>query len=214
MNFDAASNLFLVSLLGGNRSKCSEIVNSLLEKQVPLEELYELVIRSALYEIGRLWEQGVISVAAEHQASAIVEAVLNEQFPRVISVKKNNKSVVLTCVENEFHQIGIKMVSDVFELNGWNSHFLGANTPLTDLITFSKNISPNAIAISTSLDFHLPDLERTIRSIQNLMPEVQTIIGGQAMLRGGLDLHKEFEHIFYFPNLKDLELHLKSQNEA
>jgi len=142
-------------LMSGDRSKCSELVRNYLNNGASIEVLYETIIKEALYEVGELWEYNKISVATEHLASAIVEGILNEIYFKIISGDKINKTVILSCTEDEYHQIGIKMISDVFEMNGWNSYFLGANTPTDELISFSKTIKPDIFAISLSIYFHL-----------------------------------------------------------
>ncbi|WP_125869939.1 cobalamin B12-binding domain-containing protein [Williamwhitmania taraxaci] len=148
----AASKEFLALLISGNRLACSEFIHEYSKKQT-IQELYEDIIKKALYEVGELWENNKISVATEHLASSIVEAILNELYGKVISEKRINKKVVVACIESEFHQIGIKMISDVFEMNGWNSYFLGANTPIHDLIEFTRKIKPDFLAISLSIYF-------------------------------------------------------------
>lgn len=197
---------FLKALLSGNRAKCSEISADLLNRNLSIKELYEKIIKQALYDIGELWERGKISVATEHLASAIVEANLNEQYYKVISnSKKNNKTVVAACLENEFHQIGIKMVSDIFEMNGWNAHFLGANTPIQELISFVKEVNPNLLAISMSIYFHLPTLEEMLRSIQKEMPYLPILIGGQGFRYGGIEIVNRYKNLIYLPDLNSLE---------
>ena len=37
--------------------------------------------------------------------------------------------MVATCIGGELHEIGIRMVADFFEMEGWDTYYLGANTP-------------------------------------------------------------------------------------
>jgi len=201
---------FLNALLAGDRIRCSEISSKVLDNRHSITELYELVIKKSLYDIGDLWEMGKISVATEHLASAIVEANLNEFYYKVISNSvKINKTVVTACVENEYHQIGVKMVTDIFELNGWNAHFLGANTPSKELIVFLKEIKPDFLAISLCLYFHLPQLEELIVLVSKELSNLPILVGGQAFRHGGLDVLKKYKNVSYLPDLDSLELLLK-----
>ena len=122
LNIQNTEQEFINLLISGNRKLCSEFAKNYMSGGAQIEELYELILKKALYQVGELWETNKISVATEHLASAIVEAILNEFYSTIISEKKINKTVIVACVENEFHQIGIKMISDIFELNGWNSY--------------------------------------------------------------------------------------------
>ena len=209
---EATHKEFLAGLLSGNRAKCSELANSYLNEGASIKELYETIIKRALYEVGELWEYNKISVATEHLASAIVEGILNELYIKIISGNKINKTVLASCVENEYHQIGIKMISDLFEMNGWNSYFLGANTPTSELISFAKTTKPDIFAISLSIYSHLPMLERMISSIRKEFPELLIVVGGQAFRHGGQEVLLQYYNVVYQPDLNSTEQFIKNIN--
>ena len=50
------NEIFLNSLLKGDRAKCSEIVHNKLDEGMPFIEVYESLIKTSMYEIGELWE--------------------------------------------------------------------------------------------------------------------------------------------------------------
>jgi MerR family transcriptional regulator, light-induced transcriptional regulator len=127
---------YLQNLLTGNRANCSAIAKQYLAQNPSIQDLYEEVFKVALYEVGHLWETNKITVATEHMATAITEGILNELYESLIPQKIYNKKVVVACVENEQHQVGIKMVADIFEMKGWESFFLGTGIPITELIKF------------------------------------------------------------------------------
>ncbi len=209
-DIDLDNSDFLNSLLTGNRRMCSGIIQEHLNNQVPVQYLYENIIKKSLYKVGELWESNKISVATEHLASAIVEAILNELYYTVGAGKKNKNSVIVSCVENEFHQIGIKMVSDIFELNGWNSYFLGANTPTDELINFTKIIKPDILAISLTLNFNLPILLSMIQKIRKELADLPILVGGQAFSRSGQDEIAKYPNVNYLPDLASIDLFIKN----
>lgn len=177
----------------------------MMSESVPVKEIYERVLKPALYEVGELWEQNKISVATEHLASAIVESLMNEIYLQLRTSKKPEKTAVVTCLENEHHQIGARMVSDIFELNGWNVYFLGANTPQNDLLNYIRMVKPQLVAISLSIYFHLPTLESTLNQISSEFPKLQVLIGGQAFLRGALKILSNYPGVTYLPDLNAIE---------
>ncbi len=201
---------FMESLLSGHRSRCSELAHSYLENGMPIQDLYENIIKPSLYEIGRLWERNKISVAAEHLAAAIVETIMNELYHKVVSGKKEGKHVVVASVENEYHQIGVKMISDVFELNNWNSHFLGANTPTKELINFVKLVKPDILALSLTLYFHLMNLEEMVQIFRNEFPELPVLVGGQAFKHGGLDILQKHHNVVFLPDIYKTEQYINN----
>lgn len=205
MDFAPIQKQFLDGLLVGNRLVCSEIINKLVNEKTGINDIYENVIKAALYDVGEFWERGEISVASEHMASAIVESILNELYSKIISKSRMNNTVVASSVEKEAHQIGIKMVADIFEIHGWNVHFLGANTPLNDLIKFIEIVNPKIVALSMSIYFHINLLEEVIERIRALFPETLIIVGGQGLRYSQKDITCKYPNLLYFPNLYKLE---------
>ena len=174
---------FLQNLIKGNRVNCSVIAHHYLKKNPSIQDLYEEVFRVSLYKLGRLWETNQITVATEHLATAIIEGILNELFEQIISDKRHNKKVVLTCVENEQHQVGIKMVADLFEMKGWESFFLGTGISTSELVKFIRDAKPDLLAISLSVYFNFTNLLKMLETLRREFPNLQLILGGQAFSR-------------------------------
>ena len=163
-----------------------------------------------MYEVGKLWELHKISVATEHLATALTESILSELYSYIIANKKNNFSIIASCVEEEEHQVGIKMVCDVFESNGWNSYFLGATTPTKDLISFAHIINPTLFALSLSIFYHLPTLEQMIQLIRIEFPNTPILVGGQAFTRGGKETIFQYTNVFYLEDLYSINSFIKN----
>jgi len=197
------------ALLAGNRHKSSQIVGSLAKTGLSVEDIYEKYLKKSLYNVGELWESGKISVATEHLASAIVESILNEMYSGIISKTKNNKTVIVASVENEAHQIGIKMVADIFEMHGWNALFLGANVPAKDLVNFVNDIKPDFVALSMSINNHLSTLESTIKYIMASNPSMKILVGGQGFRSGGKETLTKYPDVLYLEDLYNLDSFIK-----
>lgn len=183
MNESASRNLtsqFLENLLKGNHLACSDISHKYLSSDHSIIQLYEDIFKVALYEVGKLWETNKISVATEHIATAITEGILNELFEQLISKTRFNKKVLVACVEKEQHQVGIKMVADVFEMKGWETFFLGTGIPTIELIRYIHEIKPDLLAISLTVYFNFTNLLNMLDTVRTEFPELQIIIGGQA----------------------------------
>ncbi len=198
-------NSILEALLAGDHKISSTLINKLLTAEVSAKHIYEEYLKPSLYKVGELWEQNKISVATEHLASAIAESLINEVYLKLKSAKKSNQTVIVTCLENEHHQIGARMVSDIFEMNGWDVLFLGANTPKKDLIGYIRAINPQLAAISISIYFHLPTLESTLAEVKTAFPQLPVLIGGQAFTRGGKEILSKYEKVNYISDLDSLE---------
>lgn len=206
------NNPVLKPLLAGDHKASSGLIKDLLAAKVPPAEIYESLLKPAMYQIGELWEENKISVATEHMASAIVESLLNEIYLSLKFAKKSNKKVIVTCLENEHHQIGARMVSDVFELKGWDVLFLGANTPTKDLLKYIQETSPMIVCISLSIYFNLPILQLMLDDITDQFPDLTVLTGGQAFTRGGRECILKYKNVHYLSDLPSLEIYLNATN--
>lgn len=199
---------FLTALMEGNHSRCSNFVRAYLDDDPSLIGLYEQVFRKTLYAIGTLWEQNLISVATEHLSTALVESLLNELYDRTVPDTYTGRTIVTACVEQERHQVGIKMVADVFEMNGWQSHFLGADVPTAELLRYVVEKAPDLLAISLSIYFHIPQLVDMLRRIRAAFPVLPIVIGGHAFLHGGREVLEEYPGVVYLPDLSAVEQYI------
>jgi signal transduction histidine kinase/methanogenic corrinoid protein MtbC1 len=178
---EARYRRYLDALLVGDIAYCRAEVQAWLDAGRGVRTLYEDLIQRALYDLGALWECGRASVADEHLATAISESLLNLSYPHLFDRPSTGCSALVTCAANEHHQIGARMVADIFELHGWRSDFLGANTPQGDVLALMANRRPQVVGLSLTVHRHLEQLLELAGSIRGLFPEVPIIVGGQGL---------------------------------
>lgn len=196
---------YFASLLAGDKKRCLIIVQDLLEKNVEIRELYAQLFQRSMYKVGELWEANEISIAREHLATSITERMLNATYPYIFAGRDMGKKVLVSCAANEYHQIGGKMVADIFESHGWDSQFLGANTPIKELLRLTDEMSPDLIALSVAVSFNLPVLKSTVEAIQTEFGSLDIFVGGHAFVWAGTDVLKGYPGIHYIETLAHLE---------
>lgn len=202
---------YLSSLLKGRRSACTGIVQQLLEQEIELKTLYMDLFQKSLYEVGELWERNKISVAKEHLATAITEGLFNLVYAEFFDKRDSTgKKVVISCAANEFHQVGGKIVADVFEMHGWESHFLGANTPVEELVGYIQDSDPDLLGMSLSVYFNLPSLQKGLEAVRADFRHLDVFVGGQAFRWGGLEVLKAYPGAQYLQSLDALEAQILS----
>ncbi len=196
---------YLTSLLEGKRSKCHDIVQKLLNEKIDLKKLYTDLFQRSMYRVGELWENNRITVANEHLSTSITESLLNLAYPSIFARERIGRKAVISCAANEFHQIGGKMVADIFELNGWDGYFLGANSPIEETARFIHEARPDVVGFSLSILSNLDYLKRGIEVFRSDFPNMDLLIGGQAFRWGGIDIIKQYAGTEYIQSLDDLE---------
>jgi methanogenic corrinoid protein MtbC1 len=157
---------YLDAVLAGDRTRSIRMVLDAVEAGMRIEDLYMQVLAPVQSEIGRLWLTGRATVAQEHVATSITQTVLGALWPHVKAAERVGRSVVIAAVGPELHEIGPRMVSDFFELAGWDAHYMGANTPLSALAAEIEARRPDVIALSTTMAPHLTDLRMAIEALR------------------------------------------------
>lgn len=121
-----------------------------------------------------------------------------------MSLERVDKKIVISCVENEEHQVGGKMVADIFEKNSWDTHYLGANTPMEELISFCDLVKPDLICLSLSVYENVQFLLKEITGIREIC-DTPILIGGQALNKVGVKLSTQLKNVVYFSDLEEVE---------
>ncbi|MCG8568191.1 MAG: cobalamin-dependent protein [Desulfobacterales bacterium] len=206
-------HIYFTHLLKGERRECADIVKRLLNTGTPLKTIYLELFQKSLYQVGALWELNEISVAREHLATAITEGLFNLTYPLLFREKPGDEKVVIACVANEFHQVGGRMVADMFQMHGWDAHFVGANTPSAHLLNFIDEEKPRLLGLSLSVYFNVPDLQRTIETVRGNFSQLDLVVGGQAFQWGSTDFLKAHGNIEYIPGLDILDHRLSPGGE-
>ena len=196
---------YLNALITGHRTTCLSIVQGLLDRHIDIYDLYVLLFQKSMYEVGEMWEMNRISVAVEHLATAITESLLSLVYPRIFAADHIGRKAVIACVANEYHQIGGKMVADIFELHGWDGYFLGANTPPDELIRLIDDKKPNLLGLSLAVYFNLDNLLRVVEMVRATFQDLPILVGGQAFRWGGADQILQYNQVAYLSSLRDLE---------
>lgn len=196
---------FLDALINGEKSVCQQIVTHLLSEGVSIKEIYLSIFQKALYQIGKMWERGTIAIANEHLATHIIDSLINLHVPGTVE-KKVGYTAVITCVDKEFHQLGAKMVANMFEVNGWDTYFLGANTPGRELISLISIKKPQVIGISFSFYLNYCRFLELLDSIVNSEFSGSILVGGQGISDEVLEkLKKDYPKVTYIKCINALD---------
>ena len=196
-------------LLQGDKEKCISIVEKLITEKTDIKDIYVDLLQRSLYHVGKMWEQGQLSIADEHMGTEITKCLMNKYADKITANKKVGKTALITCVDKEFHEIGARMAADVFELNGWNTYFLGASTPTKEIVKFIEIKKPDVVGLSFSFYMNLLRLLEVIDHIRKNYPDQKIIIGGQGINPEKENLLSKYPDIRHFSTVKELDDYLK-----
>jgi methanogenic corrinoid protein MtbC1 len=179
---------YLLAILQGDRVRASRVVVGAVNVgQISVPEAYTEIFVPVQQELGRMWHMGEVNVAEEHFSTATTLMVMSQILPMAQAKPANGKVMLAASVEENTHDLGLRMVADFFEFAGWRVVYLGASVPAEDLATGVRDFQADLVAISAALPVHLRAVEDTIavlratceRSSRTGRP-VKIIVGGNA----------------------------------
>lgn len=164
--FDGLAAQYLEHLLHGRRDEATFQVLSAVKNGVDVKEIYLHVFQPVLLEVGRLWQMHEISVAQEHYITAATQLTMALLAPSILTTPKNGLRLVATCVSGELHELGARMVADFFEMAGWDTYYLGANTPTESVISALAETNAELLVLSATLPKHVSAVAHLIAAVR------------------------------------------------
>jgi len=182
---DGRAKRYLDFLLRGERQAAYELVQDALRSGVSIKEIWLRVFQDAQYEVGRLWQSNQISVAQEHYCTAATQIIMSRFYGQIFSATRRGRVLITACAPDEIHEFGMRMVADFFEMDGWDTHHLGANTPSASLVDFVAQRRPDLVGLSATMTFHLEAVAAIVRALRANQETrgVQVLVGGHAFSR-------------------------------
>ncbi|WP_179218804.1 B12-binding domain-containing protein [Saccharibacillus sp. O23] len=173
---------YLDALLRRDRSGAYALIDAAIASGASLREVYRHIFQTSQYEVGRLWQTQQISVADEHYCSAVTQSAMSRLYADWIGLKKQDRTGVLVsaCIGGEMHEIGLRMLTDVFELEGWETHYLGSRVDEEELIETAAKSGADLIALSATMTFHVHLMKKQIARLRadERLAGVKIMVGG------------------------------------
>lgn len=180
----AEVNVYLEHLLQGKRQDATQLISELIDKGVSIKDIYNHIFQTSQYEIGRLWQGNKITVAHEHYCTAATQQIMSGLYPYIFSTKRKGKTLVACSISGELHELGIRMVADFFEMDGWDTYYLGANMPHNQLQQALLTYNTDVLALSVTLPIHVSKSVQLIKEIRmnGAFDRIKIMVGGNPFL--------------------------------
>jgi MerR family transcriptional regulator, light-induced transcriptional regulator len=174
---------FRTALLAGDHRQARTVFAEVIASGKGFSDTELHVIQAAMYQIGVLWQQNLVTVAQEHLATAICHAIMAAEFSHTPVALPRSLNAVLACLAGNHHAMGLRMVGDALELKGWEVMFLGADTPTLALVEMARDTHPDLVCLSVTLPYHLRAAREAIATIRETLGKAAPVImvGGLAI---------------------------------
>jgi methanogenic corrinoid protein MtbC1 len=207
------SGPLVVALLAGCENNVRRIFREARTTGADLARISTELVEPALSQIGEMWARQEISIAEEHLATSLVTRVITSAVEPSGPRRAGAPRIVLACLSGEFHELGLRIISEVAREAGWEPEELGANVPRAALTTFLGQRPPQAVGLSISLPGHIPECSETIRLCRKAAPPAKVLVGGR-IFRADPDLGALLDADFVVPDVISLRDGLRTSRRA
>jgi methanogenic corrinoid protein MtbC1 len=174
---------YLLAILEGDRERATRIVLDHAERGHTVSDLILRLVLPAQEELGRMWVAGEINVAEEHFATATTRTILARLHAYADRRPPHGKTLLAAAVAGDQHDLGVQVVSDFFERDGWRVICLGSDMPADDLVQAIHFFRPDLVALAATLPTQLSTLRSTIAAVRRTQRgwSVRILVGGNAL---------------------------------
>jgi methanogenic corrinoid protein MtbC1 len=175
---------YLRALLRGSRLDATLVITNALDGGATLRDVYRQVFEPAQQEIGRLWQLNQITVAQEHFCTAATQHIMTQLYSRIFTgtgPKKELRAVAM-CVGRELHEVGLRIITDLLELDGWQTWYLGASVPPAAAVQLCVDQRADFLLVSATLPPHIAEVRELVK-LFHARPELaqsRVVVGGRA----------------------------------
>lgn len=157
-----------------------QLVRQFKENGIPLDDIYVEILSESMRRVGEMWHTAEITVDTEHYCTSVTQTAMAQMYDSLFDVELTDKKILCVCPGMELHEMGARIVADLFENHGWDSIFLGAAVPVDYILESVRENQPDLVTLSVSMPQHLMDCEKAIRTIREEFPQIKIAVGGKA----------------------------------
>lgn len=168
---------FTAALVAGDRDGARGIATEYLAATASRLTVISDLLHPAQYQIGELWYEGVLGVAEEHRATAIVAAVAAAMpTTPVVNPVRAGARCLLSAVGAEQHVVGLQLLALALEDEGWNVDQLAPPTPGSELMRAVVAWKPDVVGLSAAYMPATREITETVRQVK--ANGVPVLVGG------------------------------------
>jgi MerR family transcriptional regulator, light-induced transcriptional regulator len=162
-----------------------EAVDLVLASGLTPQDVLLHLLEPAQVELGRRWERDDVSVAQEHETTALTQRVMALLRGRRRRVAPNGRSVLTAAVGEELHSVGLEMVTDLLGLAGWSVEQAPGAVEHTTVVEQVARTRPDVVALSVTLLSHVVELRSVIEALKSdeRTRHVPVVVGGRPFRR-------------------------------
>lgn len=197
-------------LVAGDEAGSWAVIEAAMAAGADPEQVYLELLVPALREVGQRWADDELSIAREHQASAVALRVIGRLGPRFARRGRKRGTIVLGAPPHDLYTLPAAILADLLRGRGFQVTELGANTPAASFVEAAEG-ADRLVAVGISSTLHdnedaVAEVIDTLRAAGVVAPVVlgggawpdadsATAVGADAWAPGGREAVELFESL-------------------
>lgn len=171
-------NKLIKHVFNFEQNKAVELVLEQLEKaQQSVLAVYEELLIPAMKEVQEAPNQAVWQ---EHLRTTLLQTVLESTFLFVVKAaqKSNGKVAIIASPEGEYGTLGALIAKHYFVLAGFETHFVGANNPVAEILNATEQLKADFLTIGLTNYYNIISSRELVDEAVKRFPNLRIIVGG------------------------------------
>ena len=142
------------------------------------------VVLPYLRTLGERWRQGDATIAQEHFASNVIRG-------RLAGLARDWGSghgprAILACPPGELHDLSLMIFGIVLSRSGWRVEYLGANTPVQELLRAVRRSRPDLVVVAATTTDRFDAISTDLAGLAGVAPLVLAGAGATQRVADGV----------------------------
>jgi len=144
------------------------------------------ILQPTLYEVGHLWESGLMTSSQEASFSSFCDAVMTEltREQELLCPAVSAPLVLLLNAEGNRHTLGLRMATFLLREGGLNAQTLVPTPSSAELAAVLADRRPAVVGVSLATNRQLPFLDAILTMVARHRPPPRVVAGGPAVRAG------------------------------
>jgi DNA-binding transcriptional MerR regulator/methylmalonyl-CoA mutase cobalamin-binding subunit len=159
----------LNTLANGEREAAQQIVLNTDELGMPLATIFDEILRPLLLDYGELWSRSRLTTGQQIEIRAFARdlvVLLGSQHQ--YEAGRRPQTAIATCVQGEYYELALRMVTALMRADGYTVHYLGSNVEVETVVERVAARRPDIILLSATHSHTLDALRETVDALRAL----------------------------------------------
>ena len=173
---------YVQTVVTGNTREGMQLIVDAVDQGTSIHDAYLRILLPAQQEVGRLWHLNKLSVSEEHLVSYTTQRLMAVLSGMAVFKEDNGLTAVAGSVVGNVHDIGIRAIAYLLEMEGWRTIYLGSDIPQEELPAALDTFQADVLLLSVALTSQIPATSRVIASVrEHTERPVKIMVGGNGL---------------------------------